>query len=211
MRFRAFRVDWDTLFFSKIFVSAKRKTRASEASQMRACWSAWLYQSFIKKSFSAIILFFRNCICCERLWLLRPSNLVVTVFLWPQIRLSVPLSLSPRLSPRLSLSLSLRLSCLFLCNYLLDFDETWWKCWNLNPIDCIRILLRYAAQPLRYARSVMGQRGNFFFAFLCFSENFGSTETHFFLSKIFVRAKRKTCASEASKLRACWSDLLYQS
>ena len=26
MRFRAFRVDWDTLFFSKIFVSAKRKT-----------------------------------------------------------------------------------------------------------------------------------------------------------------------------------------
>ena len=76
MRFRAFRVDWDTHFFSKIFVSAKRKTRASEASQMRACWSAWLYQSFINKSFSAIILFFRNCVCCERLWLLRPSNLV---------------------------------------------------------------------------------------------------------------------------------------
>ena len=35
-RFRAFWVDWGTLFFSKIFVSAKRETRASEASEMRA-------------------------------------------------------------------------------------------------------------------------------------------------------------------------------
>ena len=82
MRFRAFRVDWDPLFFSKIFVSAKRKTRASEASQMPACWSAWLYQSFIKKTFSAIILFFRNCVCCERLWPLRPSNLVISNHPW---------------------------------------------------------------------------------------------------------------------------------
>ena len=35
-------------FFSKIFVSEKRKTRVSEANKMRACWSDWLYQSFIK-------------------------------------------------------------------------------------------------------------------------------------------------------------------
>ena len=78
VRFRAFQVEWDTLFiFLKIFVSAKRKTRASEASKLRVCWSDWLYQSFIKKkSFSSIILFFRNCVCCERLWPLRSSALV---------------------------------------------------------------------------------------------------------------------------------------
>ena len=73
MRFRAFWVDWDTLFFfSKIFVSAKRKTRASEASVLVRL----IVSKFHKKSFSAIELFFRNCVCCERLWLLRPSNLV---------------------------------------------------------------------------------------------------------------------------------------
>ena len=38
-----------------------------------------IVSTFNKKSFSAIILFFRNCVCCERLWPLRPSNLVVTV------------------------------------------------------------------------------------------------------------------------------------
>ena len=84
MRFRAFWVDWDTLFFSKIFVSAKRKTRASEASKMRACWSDWMYQSFIKKK---IILIFRNCVCCERLWPLRSSNLVAQTKVWEKISL----------------------------------------------------------------------------------------------------------------------------
>ena len=27
---------------------------------------------------------------------------------------------------------------------LLDFNQTWWKCWNFGPIDCIKISLRYA-------------------------------------------------------------------
>ena len=53
MRFRAFRVDWDTVFISKIFVSMKRKTRVSKASKMRVCWSDW--SKFHKISFSAII------------------------------------------------------------------------------------------------------------------------------------------------------------
>ena len=50
------------------------------------------------------------------------------------------------------------------------------------------------------AKRVMGQRGKkkFFFAFLCVSEHFESIETHFFFSKIFMSAKRKARASEAS-------------
>ena len=42
----------------------------------------------------------------------------------------------------LSLSLSVCLSCyqsLYLGNYELDLDETWGKCWNLGPIDWIKI------------------------------------------------------------------------
>ena len=76
MRFRAFRVDWDTLFFSKIFVSAKHKTRASEASHLRACWSAWLYQSFIKNhsqlSYCSLEIVYavKDCDSCGRAILL---------------------------------------------------------------------------------------------------------------------------------------------
>ena len=94
------------------------------------------------------------------------------------------------------------LSCfqnLYLGNHRLYLDETWCKCWNLGPIDCIKI-----------SKHVIGQRGKHFFAFLCVSEHFESIEIHFFFSKIFVSAKRKTRASEASQMRACWSDWLYQ-
>ena len=69
---------------------------------------------------------------------------IVTVFLWLQKRLSVTLSVC----------LFVCLSCyqsLYLSNYELDLNETWWKCWNLGPIDCIKISLRYAARALRYA------------------------------------------------------------
>ena len=39
----------------------------------------------------------------------------------------------------LSLCLSVLLLSLYLGNYKFDFDETWWKSWNLGPIDCIKI------------------------------------------------------------------------
>ena len=62
----------ETHFFSKIFVSAKRKTRASV-----------LVRRIVSKFHKKIIqsLFFRYCVYCERLWLLRPSNLVCIVYL----------------------------------------------------------------------------------------------------------------------------------
>ena len=41
----------------------------------------------------------------------------------------------------------------YLGNYELDFDETWWKCWNVGSIDCIKISLHYAARALRYVQS----------------------------------------------------------
>ena len=25
-----------------------------------------------------------------------------------------------------------------------NIDQTWWKCWNLDPIDCIRISYRFS-------------------------------------------------------------------
>ena len=28
---------------------------------------------------------------------------------------------------------------LHLRNYELDFDETWWKCWNLGQINCSKL------------------------------------------------------------------------
>ena len=164
-------------------MSAKRITRASEASVLVRL----IVTKFHKKSFSAIILFFRNCVCCERLRLLRPSNLVCP-----------------------SLCLSVCLSCyqsLYLGNYELDFDETWWKCWKLGLIDCIKISLRYAARALRYARSAYSVKGvKFFFAFLCVSEHFESNETHFFFYRKFswarsakrARAKRARCESVGS-------------
>ena len=71
-------------------------------------------------------------------------------------------------------------------------------------------MLRPSGFVLR-AKREMSQRGKFFFAFLCISEHFESIETHFFFRKFFVSAKRKTCSSEASKVRADWSDWLYQS
>ena len=40
-----------------------------------------------------------------------------------------------------------------LAYYGLDFDQTLLKCWNLGPIDCIKISLCYAAQALRYTQS----------------------------------------------------------
>ena len=52
--------------------------------------------------------------------------------------------------------------------------------------------------------ALIGQRGKkFFCAFLCVSEHFESIQTHFFFENFRDR--------EASKMRACWSDWLYQS
>ena len=28
---------------------------------------------------------------------------------------------------------------LYLGYYELDFDQTWWECWNFGPIDCVKI------------------------------------------------------------------------
>ena len=28
---------------------------------------------------------------------------------------------------------------LYLGYYGLDFDQTWWECWNFGPIDCVKI------------------------------------------------------------------------
>ena len=58
--------------------------------------------------------------------------------------LFLSLALSSALSLSLSLSLSLCLSCyqsLYIGNYMLDFDEFCWKCWNLGPIDCIKMVM----------------------------------------------------------------------
>ena len=63
-------------YFSKMFVSAKRKMRMSKASRMRACWYDWLYQRFVKNHFQLWYFFFRNYVCCERQWPLR-SALVI--------------------------------------------------------------------------------------------------------------------------------------
>ena len=95
---------------------------------------------------------------------------------------------------------------LYLAYYGSDVDQTWWKCWNFNPIDCIKISLRYAARALR-----IGQRGKKIF---CISMRFRAFRVDWdtlFFSKIFVSAKRKTLTSEASQMRACWSAWLYQS
>ena len=87
MRFRAFRVDWDTLFFRKFsWARSVKRARAKRARCERSEPDAsvlvrLIVSKFHKKSFTAIILFFRNCVCCERLWPLRPSNLVLPYML----------------------------------------------------------------------------------------------------------------------------------
>ena len=38
---------------------------------------------------------------------------------------------------------------LYLAYYVSGFDQIWLKYWNLGPIDCSKISLRYAARVLR--------------------------------------------------------------
>ena len=50
--------------------------------------------------------------------------------------------LLPTLSVSLCVCVSVCLSRfygLYLGYYGLDFDQTWWECWNLGPIDCVKI------------------------------------------------------------------------
>ena len=90
---------------------------------------------------------------------------------------------------------------LYLGYYGSDFDETWWKCWNLDPIDCIKISLRYAARAFSLrAKRVIGQRGKIFFLHFFAFQSISSRLRHIFFSKIFMSAKRKTRASKASVL-----------
>ena len=96
----------ETLLFFRKFSWARSAKRARAS-----CKWVGPIDCFMKKSFSSFILFFRNCVCCKRLWLLRPSNLVVTVFLWLQKRLSSQSFCDSR-NDYLSLSLSV---CLFVC------------------------------------------------------------------------------------------------
>ena len=43
------------------------------------------------------------------------------------------------------------------------------------------------------AKRVIGQRGKFFFAFLCVSEHFESIETHFFFENVYERKVQNAC------------------
>ena len=73
------------------------------------------------------------------------------------------------------------------------------------------VLKFHCATPLGLCASRMGQRGkNFLLHFYAF-HSILSGLIHIFLVNIFMSAKRKTCATEASRMQACWSDLLYQS
>ena len=78
---------------------------------------------------------------CEELKVpdILPKVIIITVILSSQ---SFYDSRNDYLSLCLSVPPFVCLSCyqsLYLGNYELDFDETWWKCWNLGPIDCIKI------------------------------------------------------------------------
>ena len=78
MRFRAFRVDWNTFFFENF--REHEAWNARERSEQDVSVLVWLIVAkFHEISFSAIILFFRICVCCEKLWPLR-SALVVYCF-----------------------------------------------------------------------------------------------------------------------------------
>ena len=47
---------------------------------------------------------------------------------------------SSQLYPSVCLSVCLsRFYGLYLGYYGLDFDQTWWECWNFGPIDCVKI------------------------------------------------------------------------
>ena len=72
MRFRAFWVDWDTLFFFENF----REREAQNARERSEQDASVLVRLNVSKFHKKIILIFRNCVCCERLWPLRSSNLV---------------------------------------------------------------------------------------------------------------------------------------
>ena len=57
------------------------------------------------------------------LWTVAPTNFIcvsVSVFVYVSVCLSCVYSL-------------------YLAYNRLDFDQTWWKCWNFGPIDCIKI------------------------------------------------------------------------
>ena len=81
-----------------------------------------------------IVYAVKDCDPCDRAILSSQSG---RLWLLP----TVSVCLSVRLSVNLSRFYGLYFGC-----YGLDFDQTWWECWNLGPIDCIKISLRYAAR-----------------------------------------------------------------
>ena len=127
---------------------------------------------------------------CQPVWALRTTSMQISY--WIQrlcrdhlcmyfYRHSLSVIPFPIIWPSLSFLRSICLSCyqsLYLGNYELDLNETWWKCWNLGPIDCIKI-----------SKRVISQRGKHFFCIsmrfrafqvdwdtLFFSENFRERE-----------------------------------
>ena len=75
-------------------------------------------------------------------------------------------------------------------------------CWKFGPIGCVKISLCFATQALRYVCFARNgsNRLNFFFFFLHFYafQSISSRLRHTFFQKLR--------ASEASKMKACWSN-----
>ena len=144
MRFRAFRVDWDTLF-SKIFVSAKRKTRASEASQMRSCWSDWLYQRIIKNhsqlSYCSLEIVYavKDCDPCGRAILLllyiKWIDIIYTnctyIYWFFSVRHNIII-----FEPFLDLFLASSKGRWYIFAQRMIETHQWWSAWSLYYVRC---------------------------------------------------------------------------